>query len=52
MPLLEGWRPVVAGRSFSKVEHLSGLPVRLDDDLPDRDLFIATDQWRVVSNPV
>lgn len=49
---LTDWRPVVAGRVFHKVEHLSSQPVRADDDLPDRSLFIATDQWRVVSDPV
>lgn len=49
---LTDWRPVVAGRVFHKVEHLSSQPVRPDDDLPDRSLFIATDQWRVVSDPV
>lgn len=45
-------RPTLAGRAFHKVEHLSSQPVRADDDLPDRSLFIATDQWRVVSDPV
>lgn len=49
--LLEDWRPVVAGRVCSKVEHESSQPVRPDEDLPDRSLFIATDQWRVVSDP-
>lgn len=49
---LTDWRPVVAGRVFHKVEHLSSQPVRADDDLPDRALYIATDQWRVVSDPV
>lgn len=49
---LEDWRPVVAGRSFDKVEHPTSQPVRRDPDLPDRSLFIATDQWRVVSDPV
>lgn len=49
---LTDWRPTLAGRAFHKVEHLSSQPVRPDDDLPDRSLFIATDQWRVVSDPV
>lgn len=49
---LTDWRPVVSGRAFHKVEHLSSQPVRADDDLPDRSLFIATDQWRVVSDPI
>lgn len=49
---LTDWRPTLPGRVFHKVEHLSSQPVRPDDDLPDRSLFIATDQWRVVSDPV
>jgi hypothetical protein len=50
---LEDWRPTpVNGRVFSKVEHTGSQPVRKDDDLPDRVLFIATDQWRMVSDPV
>lgn len=49
---LEDWRPVVPGRVFHKVEHEASQPVRADEDLPDRSLFIATDQWRVVSDPV
>lgn len=49
---LEDWRPVVPGRTFHKVDHEGSQPVRRDADLPDRSLFIATDQWRVVSDPV
>ena len=49
---LTDWRPTLTGRVFHKVEHLSSQPVRADDDLPDRSLYIATDQWRVVSDPV
>lgn len=49
---LEDWRPTLPDRTFDKVEHPSSQPVRIDDDLPDRSLFIATDQWRVVSDPV
>ena len=50
---LEDWRPAPAGgRVFSKVEHTGSQPVRKDDDLSDRVLFIATDQWRMVSDPV
>ena len=49
---LEDWRPSVPGRVFHKVEHESSQPVRADEDLPDRSLFIATDQWRVVSDPL
>jgi hypothetical protein len=43
---LEGWRPTVAGRSHNAVEHSSSQPTRPDFDLPDRVLFIGTDQWR------
>ncbi len=49
---LGDWRPSLPGRVFHKVEHLSSQPVRRDEDLPDRTVFIATDQWRVVSDPV
>ena len=49
---LTDWRPTLPGRAFHKVEHLSSQVVRSDDDLPDRSLFIATDQWRVVSDPI
>ena len=48
---LEGWRPVVDGRVCSRVIHEGTQPVRKDDEFPDRVLFIATDQWRVVSEP-
>jgi hypothetical protein len=48
---LEGWRPTVTGRSCSRVAHEGSQPVRKDDEFPDRLLFIATDQWRVVSEP-
>lgn len=49
---LTDWRPTLPGRAFHKVEHLSSQPVRTDDDLPDRSLYIATNQWRAVSDPV
>ena len=48
---LEDWRPDVTGVTFSKVEHEGTQPTRRDPDLPDRVLFIATDQWRAVSDP-
>ena len=48
---LEDWVPVVAGWSCSKVEHESSQPVRADDSLPDRVVFIATDQWSTVADP-
>jgi hypothetical protein len=49
---LEDWRPAVDGVTFSKVDHEGTQPVRRDPDMPDRVLFIATDQWRAVSDPV
>ena len=48
---LEGWTPVVSGRSCSRMEHPGSQPVRKDDEFPDRVLFIATDQWQFVSEP-
>ena len=49
---LEDWVPAAAGgRSFSKVDHTGSQPVKKDDSLPDRVLFYATDQWRLVSDP-
>lgn len=49
---LEDWRPVVDGVSFSKVDHDGSQPTRPDPAMPDRTLYIATDQWRAVSDPV
>ena|SRR5690348_13465169 len=49
---LEDWSPSVDGVTFSKVDHEGTQPVRRDPDMPDRVLFIATDQWRAVSDPV
>jgi len=49
---LEDWRPTVAGVTFSKVEHDGSQPTRPDPTMPDRTLYIATDQWRAVSDPV
>ena len=48
---LEDWIPAVAGRSCSVVDHESSQPVRKNPDLPDRELYIATDQWSFVSDP-
>ena len=48
---LEDWRPTVTGVSFSKVEHEGTQPTRPDPEMPDRTLYIATDQWRAVSDP-
>jgi len=49
---LEDWRPSVDGVTFSKVDHEGTQPTRPDPELPDRTLYIATDQWRAVSDPV
>jgi hypothetical protein len=50
---LEDWRPTPAnGRTFSKVEHTGSQPVRPDAELADRVVYYATDQWRMVSDPV
>lgn len=46
------WSPLVDGRTVSKVVHDGTQPTRSDASLPDRTLFIATDQWRAVSTPV
>ena len=52
MDQLEDWVPATAGgRSFSKVDHTGSQPVKVDDELADRVLFYATDQWRLVSDP-
>ena len=52
MGQLENWRPSPAGgRTFSKVDHTGSQPVKVDDELADRVLFYATDQWRLVSDP-
>lgn len=48
---LEDWTPALAGRVFAKVEHTGSQPIKADESLPDRVLFYATDQWRVVSDP-
>ena len=48
---LEDWRPTVTGRSCQKVTHDGSQPTRHDETLPDRTLFIATDQWLVTSDP-
>ena len=49
---LEDWRPSVDGVSFSKVDHDGSQPTRPDPTMPDRTHYIATDQWRAVSDPV
>ena len=49
---LEDWRPDVTGVTFSKVDHEGTQSTRRDPDMPDRVLFIATDQWRAVSDPL
>lgn len=48
---LEDWHPVVTGYTASKVDHPTSQPVRSDESLPDRTVFIATDQWSSVFDP-
>lgn len=52
MNALTDWIPTVTGRSVSKIDNDGSQPVRPDPDMPDRSLYIATDQWRAVSDPV
>jgi hypothetical protein len=44
---LEGWRPIPDDPSCPRVQHPTSQPVRPDETVSDRTLFIATDQWRV-----
>lgn len=44
---LEGWRMDPGDPSCPRVQHPTSQPVRPDETVPDRSLFIATDQWRV-----
>lgn len=48
---VEGWAPTVTGRSCGRVGREGSQLTRPDPELPDRTVFIATDQWRVVSDP-
>lgn len=48
---LEDYRLTVTGYTASKVEHESSQPVRPDESLPDRTVFIGTDQWSSVFDP-
>jgi len=48
---LEDYRLTVTGYTASKVDHDSSQPVRPDESLPDRTVFIATDQWSSVFDP-
>lgn len=48
---LGDWRPAIDGRRFHKVTHEGSQPTRRDPSMPDRTLYIATDQWRVISDP-
>ena len=51
MDALSDWAPTVTGRSVSKIENDGSQPAKPDPELPDRTLYIATDQWRAVSDP-
>lgn len=48
---LENWTPVVAGRSVTKVSHDMSRRIVPDEELPDRALFYAVDEWSFVSDP-
>jgi hypothetical protein len=48
---LTDWVPTVTGRTVSKIEHDSSQLAKPDPEMPDRTLYIATDQWRAVSDP-
>lgn len=49
---IEGWSASVDGRFVSRILNESSQVTRPDPELPDRTVFIATDQWRAVSTPV
>lgn len=49
--VLEGKRPTVAGRVSSRILRTGSQLTRPDPELADRTLYIATDQWRAVSDP-
>ena len=49
---LTDWTPTVTGRTVSKIEHDGSQVTKPDPTMPDRTLYIATDQWRAVSDPV
>ena len=46
---LRRWRPEVPGWSCHLVEHYDSQPARRDDDVPDRQVWVATDQWHFVA---
>ena len=48
---LENWRPTVTGWTCSKVQHDDSQPIRADEELADRTVFYATDQWSFVADP-
>lgn len=48
---IEDWTPTVEGWSCDTVDHEGTQPVRPDETLPDRVLYIATDQWSIVADP-
>lgn len=47
----ENWVPVVPGRTCTKVEHEIARRILPDDELPDRILYYAVDEWSTVSDP-
>lgn len=48
---LEGWHPTIPERRSYRVAHESSQPVRPNPDLPDKTLWIATDQWVITTVP-
>ena len=48
---LENWIPTVTGRTCTKVEHEMSRRIVPDDELPDRVLYYAVDEWSTVSDP-
>ena len=42
---LENLRPAIAGRKCWPIHKVSSLPPRYDEDVPDRDRFVATDTY-------
>lgn len=48
---LENWRPEIAGWTVSKVEHGISRDIKPDEELADRTVYYATDQWSFVADP-
>lgn len=48
---LEDWAPAVTGRTCTEMTHTGSQPIRPDEELADRTVFYATDQWSFTSDP-